>query len=115
LITGGRFDRRSSFAELFRSHQEDFATLPVALMTPRYDHISMTLDSGDVLIAGGWGALTSAELYDARAKQFKPLPTLPKPMANARALKLDSGNVLLTGGWRGDAGTFSGLDHSTYA
>ena len=69
----------------------------------RYGHTATLLNSGKVLIAGGWDervVWNTAEIYDAQTDTFTP--TVGK-MARTRTLHtadmLNNGNVLLTGGF----------------
>jgi len=114
-IFGGRFDPKSRYPEIFSSHSENFTKLLNPMARSRYHHNATKIGSNKVLIAGGWGALTHAEIFDAESKRFTSLSSMPKPMADQRDIVLDDGTVLFTGGWRGDAGTFTGLDMSNHA
>lgn len=85
------------------------AYLPVGkLITPRAGHTATLLQSGKVLIAGGYtptqvngsGYLDTAELYDPATKTFS---TINSRMSVGRsghsATLLNNGKVLIAGGW----------------
>ncbi|HLJ29644.1 MAG TPA: DUF2341 domain-containing protein, partial [Candidatus Angelobacter sp.] len=71
-----------------------------SLNTARYSHTATLLDSGKVLIAGGFGPLfpTNTELYDPSTGIFSTGAALHNPRYNHTATLLNNGLVLLTGG-----------------
>ncbi|AUX22728.1 hypothetical protein SOCEGT47_032350 [Sorangium cellulosum] len=79
------------------------------MATARHAHAAVRLDTGDVLVAGGFvlsgAALSSAELFDHATRTFQPISATPPATARMTALRgfhaatlLDSGEVLLVGG-----------------
>jgi hypothetical protein len=65
---------------------------------PRFNPAVARLADGRVLIAGGDGANTSAEIYDPMTDTWSPLPPMPEPRAGAAAVALTDGSILLVGG-----------------
>jgi hypothetical protein len=56
------------------------------------------LPDGRVFIAGGDGALGSAEVYDPAAERFSPTANMPSPRTVHTATLLPDGRVLIAGG-----------------
>jgi hypothetical protein len=73
------------------------------LNTGRNGHRAIALESGTVLIAGGYdfneNALASAELYDPLTGTFSPTGSLNVARRNFGITLLDDGTVLVTGGY----------------
>jgi hypothetical protein len=71
----------------------------------RESHTAVLLESGKVLILGGWSAGTvpvaSAELYDPAAGTFTATGSMTLPRTMAAAIPLPSGKVLVLGGLTG--------------
>jgi len=62
-----------------------------------------------VLIAGGGGALTSAELYNSSSGTFKVTGSLNTGRTDHRAVLLTNGEALVTGGYDGNGGNIGYL------
>ena len=69
-----------------------------SLVTGRYGHTATLLLDGKVLVAGGIGALTSAELYDPATGIWTTTGSLNHGRANHTATLLNNGKVLVAGG-----------------
>ncbi|HYM79487.1 MAG TPA: choice-of-anchor D domain-containing protein [Candidatus Dormibacteraeota bacterium] len=71
------------------------------LNAARYNAVAVTLNSGLVLIAGGFDGTSypaAAEIYDPTSGTFTPAGSLITPRANATATALNTGQVLVAGG-----------------
>jgi N-acetylneuraminic acid mutarotase len=69
-----------------------------SLVTGRYGHTATLLHNGKVLVAGGRGALTSAELYDPATGKWSTTGFLHTGRAEHTATLLNDGRVLVAGG-----------------
>lgn len=69
----------------------------------RSRHTSTLLPNGNVLLAGGFGNLASAELYDPVANSFVPTGNLIAGRFSHTGTLLGTGKVLLAGGSGGNA------------
>jgi large repetitive protein len=69
-----------------------------SLVTGRYGHTATRLLNGKVLVAGGRGALTSAELYDPATGIWSTTGPLAIGRAEHTATLLSDGKVLVAGG-----------------
>ncbi len=71
----------------------------------RATHTATLLNTGKVLIAGGFvangGGLLSAEIYDPIAKTFSPADNMSVARASHTATLLPNGKVLISGGYNG--------------
>lgn len=63
----------------------------------RFDHVSVLMKDGRVLIAGGHG-VKSCEIFDPTSASFSEAGSLPVPMSRPRAARLPDGKVLIVGG-----------------
>lgn len=85
------------------------------LATARACHTTTLLNSGKVLVVGGFdqtgAALASTEIYDPGTGLWTAGPTLDVARGDHQATLLASGRVLITGGWDGVVPT-SALDSS---
>jgi len=68
------------------------------MATPRSGHSATLLPSGTVLVAGGDGALSSAELYDSSAGTWSGTSSMGTGRSAHTATLLPSGLVLVAGG-----------------
>ncbi|MGB8130242.1 MAG: IPT/TIG domain-containing protein [Candidatus Angelobacter sp.] len=87
-------------AELYDPIQGLF-TSTASLSAARYNASAAVLNSGLVLIAGGFDGATypsTAELYDPAAGTFSAASNLIFPRSNATATLLNGGRVLIAGG-----------------
>jgi N-acetylneuraminic acid mutarotase len=76
-------------------------SLTGSLTTARAGHTATLLPSGKVLVVGGndgYGAVTSAELYDPSAGTWSATGSLAEPRDGHTATLLPSGKVLVVGG-----------------
>lgn len=74
------------------------------IRTPRFHHTATLLQSGEVLIAGGFGTgefLSSALSYVAPQTDWIFAGTLRVKRSGSSAIRMDSGEVLLIGGTNG--------------
>lgn len=73
------------------------------MKTPRFGGISILLQNGKVLVAGGEGeegALSCAELYDPLTGKWTKTGSLEKPHGGGKAILQSDGKVLIySGGW----------------
>jgi MYXO-CTERM domain-containing protein len=102
LTFGGTDDNGAlASAEVFDPGSETWAMVG-GLTTSRYHYASVTLASGEVLVAGGLndtdGSLASAELYDPVSGKFSVLPAMHAARAFLTATLLADGRVLIAGG-----------------
>jgi hypothetical protein len=58
----------------------------------------MLLKNGKVLVAGGFGAITSAELFDPVSGSFSSTGSMGTGRSDHTATLLNDGKVLVTGG-----------------
>ena len=71
-----------------------------SLNTARFNHTATLLQSGEVLVAGGYAtqvSLDSAELYDPATGMWRPTGSFNTIRANGSATLLQSGKVLAVG------------------
>jgi hypothetical protein len=73
--------------------------------SPREDHLSVLLNDGRILVAGGENntasgdiLLRSADIFDPLSSSFTPLTPLVEPRDDSTATLLRSGGVLIVGG-----------------
>lgn len=114
LVAGGASPRRVNAggttlrsAEVYKRTQGVWITSQnlkgQGMSYARYGHTATLLNTGKVLIAGGWDERVvwdTAEIYDAQTDTFTPTNS---KMARTRTLHtaslLNNGNILLTGGF----------------
>lgn len=60
--------------------------------------MAVTLDNGDVLVAGGYFSNT-ADVYDPSSNGFVPTGAMQDARAQGMAVALRDGRALLIGGW----------------
>jgi hypothetical protein len=104
LIAGGRDDENVfeglplNDAELFNPTTGTF-TATGAMNQFRYDHTATLLESGQVLVAGGFNGnpVPDAELFDPSTGSFSRTGSMGSPRAHHTATVLDDGTVLLAG------------------
>jgi hypothetical protein len=75
----------------------------------RWNHTATLVNNGEVLIAGGGGALTIAELYNSSSGTFKVTGSLNTGRTDHRAVLLTNGEALVTGGYDGNGGNIGYL------
>jgi hypothetical protein len=106
LIAGGETCSSSTSctalnsAELYNPITGTF-TATGSLNAARFNASSVALNSGQVLIVGGFNGTSypaAGELYDPIVATFASTPSLNTPRANATATLLDDGYVLISGG-----------------
>lgn len=68
------------------------------MSTGRAAHVSALLPDGTVLVAGGKGKKTTAEIYDPVANQWASTGDLIEPRSEVVAVGLPDGRVLVAGG-----------------
>src|SRR5713101_3461485 len=83
-----------------------------SLNTARDSHTATLLNSGKVLVAGGYngGYLTSAELYDPVAGTWTATGSLNTARTNHTATLLNSGKVLVAGGYNSTSGSLTSAE-----
>ncbi len=100
-VTPGLASQPLADAELFDPETYTFEPLP-PLATARWGHTATLLQSGQVLIAGGFdensAPLASAELFDPVSQSFKEGGAMTHARGLATATRLDDGRVLYVGG-----------------
>ncbi|WP_164007488.1 Kelch repeat-containing protein [Pyxidicoccus trucidator] len=74
----------------------------------RVDHTATLLDSGQVLVVGGFSAL--AELYEPGTATWSAVGSLATARSSATATRLPSGKVLVTGGAHGSLGSLASAE-----
>ncbi|MHC4472269.1 MAG: Ig-like domain-containing protein [Planctomycetota bacterium] len=87
-------------------NQSQFRVVPARMTQGRSSHTQTTLDTGFVLLAGGWGSGTSvtatAEVFDPDREEFFPTANqMRTPRGSHTATRLQSGLVLIVGGESG--------------
>ena len=76
------------------------------LISPRYFHVARVLNSGLVLVAGGFDGdvqLATAELFDPATNLFSSTDSMASPRDAHTMTLLNSGKVLVAGGFDGSA------------
>ncbi len=103
LVAGGAGPNRcstpTSDAELYDPVSGTWSTTG-SLNTARFNHTATLLQSGEVLVAGGYApqvSLDSAELYDPATGMWRPTGSFNTIRANGSATLLQSGKVLAVG------------------
>jgi N-acetylneuraminic acid mutarotase len=80
-------------------------TMPSPMYETRSEHVAVTLNSGEVLVAGGWDFtihLISAEVYNPLADTWTVTGNdMFSAHSTGAAVKLSDGKVLVTGGYNG--------------
>jgi hypothetical protein len=74
------------------------------MTVPRAAHAATLLDSGKVLVSGGFSGDTeiyydSAEIYDPATRAFLPTTSMTTPRTGHASVLLNTGSVLIAGGW----------------
>jgi len=108
LITGGLGGTSNTAnsllngAELYDPATGTFTFTTGSLITARYNHLSATLYTGKVLIAGGYGTgsvlVKSAELYDPATGMFTPTGNMITGRSIPLFNRLPNGKILVSGG-----------------
>jgi hypothetical protein len=121
LIAGGQNDgglTALAVAELFDPSTGAFIATSTAMTKHRTYHTATLLQSGMVLIAGGYNGggyvassyEASAELYDPGAKTFTATGSMTTARNNQTSTLLPSGKVLITGGWNQTSAFLAGAE-----
>ena len=107
LVTGGNNLQPSGgevldSVELFDPSTGQWVDVP-SLPVARMNHTATLLDSGAVLVAGGYSAIENAALcsafvFDPQRRNWKEVEALPAPRMQQTATLLKDGRVLLAGG-----------------
>jgi hypothetical protein len=103
LFVGGRSLNGASLAsaELYNPNLNQWR--PVGFMSgPRTGHATMLLQTGQVLVTGGWGTrgpIGTAELYDPNTDQWSPAGSMKIARTGHTATLLGNGDVLVAGGY----------------
>jgi N-acetylneuraminic acid mutarotase len=103
-IVDGCEDRLTRTAEVFDPSKNTFSNTG-RLAVARVGHAAILLNSGKVLIVGGWAgpdATASAELYDPTTKVFAMTGSMNEARDGFTATRLTDGRVLIAGGYRGN-------------
>jgi len=89
----------SSTAEVYNPATSEFSPTG-AMYTGRAFHQAVLLNSGQVLITGGYNGdyLSSAEIYDPASGTFTEIPSMNVERSHHTATVLSDGRVLITGG-----------------
>jgi hypothetical protein len=100
IVSGRNGSAYVPTAELYDPATGTFSPTTSAPLEARATHTATLLNTGKVLIAGGFRAsnLGTAELYDPATGAFTATGSLITPRANHTATLLSSGKVLLVGG-----------------
>jgi hypothetical protein len=88
-------------AEVYDQATGTWTATSNTLSTPRGNHTATVLDSGKVLVVGGYsteGETATAELYDPATNTWSPAASAPTASDSHAATLLYSGKVLVTGG-----------------
>jgi len=103
LVAGGagpnRYSTPTSDAELYDPVSGTWSTTG-SLNTARFNHTATLLQSGEVLVAGGYApqvSLDSAELYDPATGTWRPTGSFNTIRAHGSATLLQRGKVLAVG------------------
>jgi WD40 repeat protein len=102
-IVNGCEDRLTRTVEVFDPFKNTFSSTS-ELAVARVGHAAVLLDSGKVLIVGGWAgedATRKTELYDPNTRQFAMSGEMNEPRDGFTATRLNDGRVLIAGGYRG--------------
>lgn len=108
LITGGFSEKEHVLkfqilkeAELYNPKTGKFKSTG-NMVTPRWDHVSVLLNNGKVLVVGGENKanrLSSAELYDPKTGKFTPIGSMNYARKAPNVTLLKDGRVLISGGY----------------
>lgn len=103
-LSGAPIDVLSS-AEVYEPTSRSFSTTG-AMTAARATHTASPLDTGEVLVSGGFGDIvydttSTAELYDPDGGTFRVSRSMAIGRATHAATELTSGEVLVTGGFDG--------------
>ncbi len=79
-----------------------------SLRLSRADHTATLLDSGQVLVVGGFSAL--AELYNPETATWTSVGTMAAERSSATATRLPSGKVLVAGGAHATVGSLASAE-----
>ncbi|AUX27854.1 uncharacterized protein SOCEGT47_084520 [Sorangium cellulosum] len=112
LVAGGesltQAERYLPSAELYDPVLGTWTLTDCEMGTGRYLHTATLLDSGKVLVTGGYGKdgyLVSAELYDPEEDTWTSVRSMHQGRDNHTATRLLNGRVLVAGGEKSDSAT----------
>ena len=120
LLAGGSNGAQTTptnTAELFDPAFQTFTSLPNTMTSARYAHTMTLLQSGKVLLAGGYTGsddTNTAEVFDPASQTFAPLSDMNSVRWVHTATLLPSGKVLIAGGRAGRA-TLPGFEPTNTA
>ncbi|HYO68753.1 MAG TPA: kelch repeat-containing protein [Archangium sp.] len=105
LVTGGWIGSAPLYwrrtAEVYDQTTGTWTATSNTMSTPRGNHTATLLDSGKVLVVGGYsteGETNTAELFDPATNTWSPAASAPTASDSHTATLLYSGKVLVTGG-----------------
>lgn len=106
IVAFGGWKHYKSTISIDIGHPQKGDFVKVGEMTvPRYNHESILLDDGTVLVFGGMtlsknyeGGSYTADIYDPKTKKFTPVGSMLEHRENFAFTKLNNGKVLITGG-----------------
>lgn len=102
-VANGCENGLTASAELFDAQRNTFTRIS-SMKVPRVGHRAVLLQTGKVLILGGWAgdnASNVAEMFDPATRTFGDAGTMLDPRDGFSATLLRDGRVLIVGGYNG--------------